>query len=332
MQGWRTEMEDAHIANIELDEQKSALFGVYDGHGGKEVAKFVSRHLAEELVRLPAYHENKQGDALQLSYLRIDDMLWKEENRQELMELATPERGEPSSGPRARGIFEDESMKRRLKVAVRARARMNGSLNTPYEQEFGGPTTNHDDASEPLSPGTTAGCTAVTAFVRGDQLVVANSGDSRGVLCRGGRSIALSKDHKPTDEPENRRITRAGGYVVDGRINGSLNLSRAIGDLEYKESRHLPPQEQIVTAWPEVKHVKLEKGDDFMILACDGIWDVLSNQAACDFVKRNLVKTPRPSLSKIASDMCDHCLAKDTNNKGLGCDNMSVVIVRFKKL
>ena len=111
-------MEDAHIANISLDEQSSALFGVYDGHGGKEVAKFVARHLAEELVKLPSYSENKQGEALQESYLRIDDMLLKEENRQELMELAAPEnQADPSgSGYRTKSIFEDESIKRRLKV------------------------------------------------------------------------------------------------------------------------------------------------------------------------------------------------------------------------
>lgn len=318
-------MEDAHIANISLDEQSSALFGVYDGHGGKEVAKFVARHLAEELVKLPSYSENKQGEALQESYLRIDDMLLKEENRQELMDLAAPEnQADPSgSGYRTKSIFEDESIKRRLKVAVRARARMNGG---------GAAAGNGTEEDDYQLPGTTAGCTAVTAFVRGDNLIVANSGDSRGVLCRHGRGLALSIDHKPTDEPENRRITRAGGYVVDGRINGSLNLSRAIGDLEYKESKTLPPQEQIVTAWPDVKQVKLEKGDEFMILACDGIWDVLSNQQACDFVKMHLERSPRPSLGRIACDMCDHCLAKDTNNKGIGCDNMSVVIVRFKQL
>ena len=322
MQGWRTEMEDAHIANIELDSQMSALFGVYDGHGGKEVARFVSRHLAEELIKSPAYTANKQGDALQASYLRLDDMLWKEEHRQELMDLAADSKPcSPINAYRSKSIFEDESIKRRLKLAVRTRSRVNGQ--------------NHHagaDESDYQMPGSTAGCTAVTAFIRGDRLIVANSGDSRGVLCRNGRSIALSMDHKPTDGPETRRILRAGGYVVDGRINGSLNLSRAIGDLEYKESRNLPPQDQIVTAWPDVKQMKLEKADEFMILACDGIWDVLTNQAACDFVRQKLMLDPAPSLSQIACDMCDHCLAKDTNNKGIGCDNMSVVIVKFKKL
>lgn len=69
-----------------------------------------------------------------------------------------------------------------------------------------------------------------------NDLYVANAGDSRSVLCTGGKAKEMSKDHKPDDEKERERIIKAGGYVTDGRINGNLNLSRAIGDLEYKKN------------------------------------------------------------------------------------------------
>lgn len=71
---------------------------------------------------------------------------------------------------------------------------------------------------------------------------------------------------------------QAGGYVIDGRVNGSLNLSRAIGDMEYKQTAHLSAAEQAVTANPDVRELQLGPSYEFMILACDGIWDVLSNQ------------------------------------------------------
>ena len=71
---------------------------------------------------------------------------------------------------------------------------------------------------------------------------------------------------------------QAGGYVMDGRVNGSLNLSRAIGDMEYKQTSHLSAAEQAVTASPDVHQIQLGPSFEFMILACDGIWDVLSNQ------------------------------------------------------
>ena len=71
---------------------------------------------------------------------------------------------------------------------------------------------------------------------------------------------------------------QAGGFVAEGRINGSLNLSRALGDMDYKQSKDLGVAAQMVIAVPEVRTLRLESGDEFLILACDGIWDVLSNQ------------------------------------------------------
>lgn len=100
----------------------------------------------------------------------------------------------------------------------------------------------------------------------------------RCVLCRDGEAVPMSRDHKPTDPDEYTRIHCAGGYVFEGRVNGCLNLSRAIGDLEYKEPKGLPPEKQMITANPEIKTIELRSGDQFVILACDGIWDVLTHQ------------------------------------------------------
>lgn len=71
---------------------------------------------------------------------------------------------------------------------------------------------------------------------------------------------------------------QAGGFIAEGRVNGSLNLSRALGDMEYKQARELSAGEQMVTALPEVRTLHLESGHEFLLLACDGIWDVLTNQ------------------------------------------------------
>lgn len=81
-----------------------------------------------------------------------------------------------------------------------------------------------------MQPGADSGCTAVVALLRGKELYVANAGDSRCVLCRAGKAVEMSVDHKPEDTPEQDRIIKAGGRVTcDGRVNGGLNLSRAIG-------------------------------------------------------------------------------------------------------
>lgn len=84
-------------------------------------------------------------------------------------------------------------------------------------------------------PGLSSGCTAVVALVVDRELYVANAGDSRCVVCRDGKALDMSVDHKPEDKVELDRIKNAGGKVtVDGRVNGGLNLSRAIGDHAYK--------------------------------------------------------------------------------------------------
>jgi serine/threonine protein phosphatase PrpC len=176
--------------------------------------------------------------------------------------------------------------------------------------------------------GPAAGCTAVCALVAGNQLVVANAGDSRCVLSRAGKAVALTEDHKPTNDEEFSRIMKAGGFVADGRVNGSLNLSRALGDLEYKQVSSLPPEEQMVTANPEIRSLRLTDDDEFLILACDGIWDVLTNDDAVAFVRERLIKGFSPK--QICEEACDYCLAEDTGGCGKGCDNMSIVISVFK--
>lgn len=86
-----------------------------------------------------------------------------------------------------------------------------------------------------IGPGSSSGCTAVVALLRGNELYVANAGDSRCVICRDGKAMDMSFDHKPEDTEELERIRKAGGKVtMDGRVNGGLNLSRAIGDHAYK--------------------------------------------------------------------------------------------------
>ncbi len=195
-----------------------------------------------------------------------------------------------------------------------------------------------------------AGCTAIVAFKLGNQLYVANAGDSRGVLCRqGGVVYALSEDHKPQSEIEMKRITSAGGFVNQvGRINGNLNLSRSLGDMKYKQLFRLSRAEQvstflldfeficleficsslfkIITAEPDISVTTLEDTDRFFILACDGIWDCLTNQQAVDFVSERLDRGM--DVTQIVHEVCNHCVAADPRQStGIGSDNMTCMIV-----
>ncbi|KAI9026571.1 phosphatase 2C-like domain-containing protein [Phycomyces nitens] len=174
--------------------------------------------------------------------------------------------------------------------------------------------------------GDPSGCTAVTALVTPEKkIIVANAGDSRAIISVNGKSKALSYDHKPVDRLESQRIIAAGGFVEFGRVNGNLALSRAIGDFEFKRNDHLPAENQIVTCNPDIIEHTITDQDEFFVLACDGIWDCMTNQEVVDFIRSELAnKVP---LEEICEEIMDHCLAPDCEGGGVGCDNMSIMII-----
>ena len=90
-----------------------------------------------------------------------------------------------------------------------------------------------------------------------------------------------------------------------------MNLSRSLGDLKYKQNKKLTPQYQAITAYPEILIDNYSNDINFLIIACDGVWDCLSNQQACDFVKEKLRKDPLQKLTLIIEEMFDLILAKD---------------------
>lgn len=94
-------------------------------------------------------------------------------------------------------------------------------------------------------------------MIAGDKIYCANSGDSRCVLARGSKAIEMSQDHKPDNDGERKRIEAAGGFVEDGRVRGTLSLSRALGDIEYKLNRKVSVEEQMITCVPDIKVVTL---------------------------------------------------------------------------
>jgi len=198
-----------------------------------------------------------------------------------------------------------------------------GSDSNNQQDDWASEEGPHSDFAGP-----TCGCTACVALIRNNQLIVANAGDSRCVISRAGQAYNLSRDHKPELAAERERIMKARGFIHMGRVNGSLNLSRAIGDVEFKQNKFLPPEKQIVTANPDINVVELCDEDDFVVVACDGIWDCMSSQQLVNFIHEHINK--ESSLSAVCEKVLDRCLAPSTIT-GEGCDNMTMILVQFKK-
>uniref|UniRef100_A0A3Q2ZL86 protein-serine/threonine phosphatase n=1 Tax=Kryptolebias marmoratus TaxID=37003 RepID=A0A3Q2ZL86_KRYMA len=165
-----------------------------------------------------------------------------------------------------------------------------------------------------------SGSTAVGILLSPDHFFFINCGDSRAVLYRNSQMCFSTLDHKPCNPRERERIQNAGGSVMIQRVNGSLAVSRALGDYDYKCVDGKGPTEQLVSPEPEVfVMVRAPEQDQFIILACDGIWDVMSNEELCEFVKSRLEVCD--DLEKVCNEVVDTCLHKGSR------DNMSIVLV-----
>ncbi len=166
------------------------------------------------------------------------------------------------------------------------------------------------------------GCTACVALVTPAEIYVANAGDSRSVLAKTGVAINMSTDHKPDLPEERKRIEHAGGYVEDNRVNGVINLSRSFGDLDYKMNKKLPANEQMIIPCPDVHVEKMSADCDFLIIACDGVWDCKTSQAAVDFVKEQIAKSTFKAakgfkLSQTIEALFDSIVAPDVETSGI---------------
>lgn len=279
MQGWRQEQEDAHICQIELNQDKFknwSLFMVFDGHGGDKVANYVSEHFTDYLLDQDYFknmnmteeiNQVKLGSAICDAFLDFDEKMEKiwEENQ-------------PS---------------------------MNG------------------------------GCTAVGILITEEYLIFINLGDSRafysGYKNKDDNKLKVlfsTKDHKPGDVEEKKRILNAGGTVEKmlgngpDRVDGDLAVSRAFGDYTYKDQPLIHRKDRKVSSLPEISFTKRNKEhDSFALIACDGIYDVASNLELTKYLEYRFKNEEK--IQSITDELLETCLSAGSK------DNMSAILVRF---
>ncbi|XP_016442221.1 putative protein phosphatase 2C 27 [Nicotiana tabacum] len=171
-----------------------------------------------------------------------------------------------------------------------------------------------DDSSLDISSGTTA----LTALMFGRTMMVANAGDCRAVLGKRGKAIELSKDHKPNSTSERLRIEKLGGIIYDGYLNGQLSIARALGDWHMKGPKGSACP---LSAEPELQETLLTEDDEFLIMGCDGLWDVMSSQCAVTLARKELMLHNDPE--RCSRELVREALKRNT------CDNLTVIVICF---
>lgn len=192
-------------------------------------------------------------------------------------------------------------------ISASASASSGPNANKGTLQSGEAPATS-DSSGPPASLDEDDGLSRVSAAKVRRVLYTANVGDARAVLCRKGHAIRLTYDHKASDAQEVKRITDAGGFVMNNRVNAVLAVTRSLGDSAMKE---------FVVGAPYTTETTLTDDDTFLIVACDGLWDVTDDQDAVDLIAN--LEDPQEA----AQTLLQHALSN------FSTDNTSVMVVRF---
>ena len=325
MQGWRVDMEDSHSmkTNLAPNLQGSSYFAVFDGHAGDFVSKFAAEHLWEEILR----NLNLAAGDNCVIREETDAKIGNETRTAPLASPSTPSEGgiegQDNEGKQSALVTETESSTKVDETnesdEKHVRNRSNSEkpcLSIDLDHFKVSIRQGFLDIDEKLkglprfvAGDERSGSTAIVVIVTKTHIVFANCGDSRALLSRnGGQIVFATADHKPYNENEKLRIEKAGGSVIIQRVNGSLAVSRALGDFDYKRVENLPCTEQLVSAEPELTCIERSPDDEFLVLACDGIWDVMSNQEVVDFVRYRL--SVHHDLTQLTGELLETCLAK----------------------
>ena len=166
-------------------------------------------------------------------------------------------------------------------------------------------------------------CCIVAIWLRDlNRLYISNLGDSRAVICRKGRAIPLSRDHRPTTESEKKRIIELGGAIpATGRLFNLLSVSRALGNVDFKKG----PISGLLTAEPEITELNLTSDDYFLLMASDGFWDVFSNEEAIVMTVRLFSKYSVYNLGRVTKE-----LVREATVRG-STDDITVLLLLLQK-
>jgi serine/threonine protein phosphatase PrpC len=283
-QGIRPEMEDSDVV-CALHEAKGHLFmGIFDGHGGSGASTFVAKQIVACLVATPSWKRYIKGHATCIADLG--------ESMKETLENV------------------DLILESHQKVGHGLKAGSDGVIGVGMGQEYSNSETKHQYLDK-------SGTTACIAIVTPSVIVCANVGDSRCILAMDGSfTKEMSFDQKPENAKERERIVTAGGKVHSGRIDGELGVARALGDFRFKVNGK-------VTNLPDISVHPRQPNDDFLVIACDGLWDVLSSSEVLSVIYESFDACPDKSLTDVVSELIDLGIARGSK------DNISCILARF---
>lgn len=335
---FRKQMEDVCVMIDKLGNSHSTgFFAIYDGHGGQEAARIAGdnlhRYLLENLLTHKLEHlleadplanqsMGQQGGSQAGSKLSRDghNIDGNQSGGPKDSQLGN---ASISSGARTEASFKDKipsSGKSRVPVPPTEPSRLGTIIREAIKRT--------DDVLKQKNI-LYVGCTALIALVTKHTIEFASVGDSRAVISINGTAYRCTEDHKASDKLEIERIKSLGGTVIFGRVNGFISVSRALGDHCIKTLVTCDPFLRSYPRYPSPDSVAMTASatnelDEFIIMACDGVWDVVTDQQSVDTVRKCLKETGSPQ--KAAFELKNLAIRSGTQ------DNVTVLVLLLREI
>ncbi len=347
MKGWRITMEDSSLAVTNIDKKNSSLFGIMDGHNGSIVSKFISNNFKNILINNENYKKENYEKALIESFLKLDEYLKNKNIKKFLSETENKnKKNNVHESPLLdynnklnENIYENNNNISKLYYDGKFLKLNTSTLSSSKDSESDSFSSSNEKSEKIINKNNKnndfnfadeCGSTANIILINNKFIYIANVGDSLSLMYKNGEIYKLSNEHKTTLKSEILRIKKFNKIkLIHNRIDGKLNITRAIGDLNYKKNENLKPFEQIITSYPEINKIKMTDDIDFIIMASDGVWDCVDQEKLCETIEKELKENINNKISNIIANIFDNIISKN-NISSIGSDNMSCIIIQFK--
>lgn len=305
MQAWEKRMENTYIND---SKGNFYVFGIFDGHGGAEVAQYLKNHFCKELFSNQNFSSSSMKTALQETFHKMDELMLKEEGKKELRQLRAENK------KKEKAIYEEiDSKDKEIEILKKM-------LEEKEEEEEG--------------VADLCGATACVGVVdkKKKKFTFAIIGNSVVVYSKkDGRNLHEEAKNKPADEAD--RITKAGGWVIDNLVKGNLNTTRSFGDFDYKKNKN-PNKKNIILVEPTIFEHEIDDSEDYLLMVTEGVYDCIQDEDICKII--NQFRTERGidlksgKISEVLEKMFNDIVAEDIyNNLGKAYNNMTCILIKI---
>ena len=301
IQGWKNLNENTFISKISQgNDNNYDIFCIFEGINGNEVSNFVKNHFHLELLNNINSSPSRIKEDINKTFLEMNELMKKKEGKDEIINLKISNQQE-----------ENKKYKKILNDVIENENIINEELSKDEQDEILDYT----------------GCTAILILIdeKNKKLYFGNIGNSIAIICGKNEQKIFESQHKPTDANEKKRIEETDGFIINEKLYGVLNTTRAFGNFAYIENNQ--NGNKILSDEPDIKEYNIQSEDEYIFIATESVIECIDKEKIKNIIKENISKP------NILDEMLENNIVYDfyNNDTEIGFNNMTGTLIIIKK-